>query len=95
MEFYENNSFDIEGDYLEQMNNPLTNFEYQNKNITQNAKINDNKPKVYFVRVPISEVREEIRKEIPLKWFFYFKSYKTQEFWLKKGTKVCLDKFIK
>jgi hypothetical protein len=90
LEFYENNSFDLEGDYIEQKNKPPTFFEYQGvKKEVANAKLTD-KPRVFHVRVPI--VNKSNEGQFPLKFFFYFKSNKPQEFWLKRGTRIYMNK---
>ena len=95
MEFYENNSYDIEGDYIEQKNKPPTFFEYQGfKKETPNPKASE-KTKVYFVRIPVvtSKIKiDQVNSQFLMKYYFYFKSYKTQEFWLKRGTKIYLNK---
>lgn len=44
---------------------------------------------VYFVRVPF-----ELTHSHSFRFYFYFKSLKSQEYWLKKDTRIYLDSEI-
>lgn len=94
MEFYENGSYDIEGDYIEQKSKPPTFFEYQGVKKEATNQKNAEKPRFYFVRIPIVVNNQQFDEQnsFPLKFYFYFKSYKTEDFWMKRQTVIYFNK---
>lgn len=94
MEFYENGSYDIEGDYIEQKSKPPTFFEYQGLKKEATNQKNAEKPRFYFVRIPIVVNNQQFDEQnsFPLKFYFYFKSYKTEDFWMKRQTVIYFNK---
>lgn len=93
-ELYEMNSFDIEGDFLEQKQKPTTFFKYQTTDPKNLKKIDLNeKNSPCYVKIPVvNPMSESLFDALTLKCYFYFKSYKSQEFWNKRGTKIYITK---
>lgn len=93
-ELFEANSLDIEGDFLQQIQKPTTFFKYQTN--TQNKKKNlefNEKTSPNYVKIPIiNPLTESLFEPYTLRAYFYFKSYKSQEFWNKRGTKIYITK---
>lgn len=55
-----------------------------------------NEKKIYFVQLPVyqNDAEYDRRNELPafnLKWWFYFKSNKSQDFWMRKNAYVLLE----
>ena len=97
MEFYEVNSPDVEGEFLEQIKKPTTFFKYQanskgNKEKLKGTEFNE-KMSFNYVKIPIvNPLTESLFSHFSLRAYFYFKSYKSQEYWNKRGTKIYINK---
>lgn len=89
MEFYEANSFDIEGDYEEQRKNPPTFFKYNSLAKMKSSKNLLEKPTIFFVRIPIANpLQRNLNASFTNGFYFFFKSYRPQEFWMKRNTQI-------
>jgi len=91
------NSPDIEGEFLEQIKKPATFFKYQsnnkqNKEILKGLEINE-KMNINYVKIPIiNPITESLYHQFSLKCYYYFKSYKPQEYWNKRGAQIYINK---
>ena len=95
------NQLDMEYDFEEQQKKPPTFFIYQNQNkanqppktaLLKNEKVENT---VYYVRIPIINPRNSQNLTIfKIVYFFYFKSYKPQEYWVKKGTEIYVNSLL-
>lgn len=89
VEFYEANSFDIEGDYEEQRKNPPTFFKYNTLAKNKSAKNLLEKPTIFFVRIPImNPLQRNMNVSSVNGFYFFFRSYRPQEFWTKRNTQI-------
>ncbi|EAR83015.2 hypothetical protein TTHERM_01043320 (macronuclear) [Tetrahymena thermophila SB210] len=62
------------------------------KNVVQNS-IQFQDGLLHFVKIPvINPLSKELQKEINLKFFFFFKSYMSEEHWIKKSTEIYFAK---
>ena len=92
------NLTDIEGEYFLQMQKPTTFFQYQGpikkaQTTTQKGPVGDKA--TYFVRIPIvNPLSSHTQRHYPIQMYFYFRSYKPQDFWHNRGTEIHLDKFM-
>jgi hypothetical protein len=95
------NQSDMEYDFEEQQKKPPTFFIYQNQNksnttakafLIKNEKIENT---VYYVRIPvINPLNSQNLKIFKIDFFFYFKSYKPQEHWIKRGTEIYVNSLL-
>ncbi|KAL4454399.1 hypothetical protein ABPG73_001791 [Tetrahymena malaccensis] len=62
------------------------------KNVVQNN-IQFQDGLLHFVKIPvINPLAKQLQKEINLKFFFFFKSYMSEEHWIKKSTEIYFAK---
>lgn len=80
---------------MKQLKKPPTFFVYhpQKQNIKLNAKKEeDEKVNVNYIKIPIVNPKtSHFNDAFPLKFYFYLKSYKSEEHWERRNTKIYFE----
>ena len=79
-------SNDFEWEFETQKKKPVEFFKYETKGKTEKENGSGGNV-VYFVRVPMEIKGKSLENVV----YFYFRSLKPQEHWIKKNTKVIVD----
>jgi hypothetical protein len=94
-EFFQANNLDYEGEYLKQLKKPPTFFVYhpQKQSIRLDSKKEDDeKFNINYIKIPIVNPKSShLNDAFQMKFYFYLKSYRPEDHWERRNTKIYLE----